>query len=113
MKKDDVIPNEETYKRLLSRYLAASNFEMSIKVLFDMEKYDFRPSLDGAQAFLNLALDRGLVRVAHEIAQNYEEGGLRTLQPELWVKMLTVATDLYYVCAYCFCLLRRNILTHN
>ncbi|VDC06438.1 unnamed protein product [Peniophora sp. CBMAI 1063] len=96
MKKDGVAPNEETYRLLLSRSLAAGNFEMSMKILFDMEKNDFQPSLDGTQALLNLALDRGLVRVAHEIAQNYEDGGVRTLQPELWVKMLTVATDLYY-----------------
>ncbi|KZV63379.1 hypothetical protein PENSPDRAFT_589970 [Peniophora sp. CONT] len=96
MQKDGVAPNEETYKLLLSRYLIAENFEMSVKVLFDMEKNDFHPSLDGAQAFLNFALDRGLVRLAHEIARNYEDGGLRTLQQEMWVKMLTVATDMYY-----------------
>lgn len=97
LQKDGLEPDEETYKLLLSRYLASDNLEMSLKVLFKMEKHDFRPSLDGVQAFLNLALDRGLVRMAHEVARNYEDGGVRTLQSETWVKMLTSATDVYYV----------------
>ena len=97
MKANAVEPNSTTFEYLIWRYISCGNLEMSLKLLFEMERREFSPSFEVARDIIQLCMDSGMARLAVEIARNYEDGELRKLNPFTWVNLLTVATDHHYV----------------
>ena len=69
-----------------------------------MESKGLSLTVDTAQGIIELALKNGFTRVALEIAQNFEAGGMRGLDNIIWVKILTGSTDTHFVSLkYSFC----------
>jgi hypothetical protein len=97
MKDNNIEPNATTFEYLIWRYISCGNLEMSLKLLFEMERKDFSPRFEIAQDIIKLCTDNGMARLAVEIARNYEDGELRKLNPSTWVDLLAVASDMYYV----------------
>ncbi|KAI0312343.1 hypothetical protein OF83DRAFT_1146592 [Amylostereum chailletii] len=96
MKEFGVEPNAATYEVLVRRYKLSDNFEMGLKLLFEMEQLEIAPSLRTVQDVIALAIRKGHARLALELAENYEASSIRRLDDVTWIKCLTAATGTLY-----------------
>ena len=97
MKGAGVDPNSTTYGFLINRYRRSDNFEMALKLLFEMEERGLDPPLGTIEDILALAVRRGHARLALELAENFETGSVRRLNDSTWVRCLIAATGTLYV----------------
>lgn len=97
MKRHELEPDSRTYDLIINYYIQGGNLEMALSRLVEMNDHSFIPSLKTVQAFIELAVNLGHLRLAIDIASAYESESVRRLESETWVKLLIGSANILYV----------------
>lgn len=92
-----VEPDSETYNMIIHFFAAAGNLELCLKYYQVMKTSSLKISLPAISNIISLAAGQGYPRLALDLLQAYEEGSVRQVEPEVWMKCLAASAEMLWV----------------
>lgn len=93
--------NALSYQLIITHHANNNNLAMCLQLLSDMQTDGVVPNIVTAQILIDLTSNRGLPRLALDIAHNYEANSSRRLEGRSWHHILISSSDALFVSDGC------------